>query len=109
MFKKLQFKTKDPQDIFVVLKKFEILILVRALLKGIPHTNFFFFCLFCLFRASPTAYGGSQASGLIGTVARATTTWNPSRVCDLHYSSWQLQILNPLSKARDRTRQRHGS
>ena len=24
-------------------------------------------------------------------------------VCDLHYSSWQLQILNPLSEARDLT------
>ena len=35
--------------------------------------------------------------------ARATATWNPSRVCDRHHSSWQRQILNPLSKARDRT------
>ena len=26
---------------------------------------------------------------------------DPSRVCDLHYSSWQCRILNPLSKARD--------
>ena len=28
----------------------------------------------------------------------------PSRVCDLHHSSQQRQIFNPLSKARDRTR-----
>ena len=26
-----------------------------------------------------------------------------SRVCDLHHSSWQHWILNPLSKARDQT------
>ena len=26
-----------------------------------------------------------------------------SHICDLHQSSWQSQILNPLSKARDRT------
>ena len=26
-----------------------------------------------------------------------------SLVCDLHHSSWQRHILNPLSKARDRT------
>ena len=26
-----------------------------------------------------------------------------SRVCDLHHSSWQFRILNPLSEARDRT------
>ena len=29
---------------------------------------------------------------------------DPSLVCDLHHSSWQHQILNPLSKARDQTR-----
>ena len=35
---------------------------------------------------------------------RATATWDPSRVCNLHHSSWQeCQILNPLSKARDQT------
>ena len=27
-----------------------------------------------------------------------------SRICDLHHSPQQRQILNPLSKARDRTR-----
>ena len=31
----------------------------------------------------------------------ATATWDPSHICDLHHSSWQHQILNPLSKARD--------
>ena len=35
---------------------------------------------------------------------RATATRDPSRVCDLHHSSWQRRILNPLSEARDRTR-----
>ena len=34
----------------------------------------------------------------------ATATWNPSHVCDLHHSSQQPWILNPLSKARDQTR-----
>ena len=29
---------------------------------------------------------------------------DPSHICDLHYSSWQHRILNPLSEARDRTR-----
>ena len=32
-----------------------------------------------------------------------TATWDPSSICDLHHSSRQHQILNPLSKARDRT------
>ena len=34
----------------------------------------------------------------------ATATWDPSCVCDLHHSSWQRWIVNPLSKGRDRTR-----
>ena len=33
-----------------------------------------------------------------------TATQDPSHVCDLHYSSQQCQILNPLSEARDQTR-----
>ena len=28
---------------------------------------------------------------------------NPSHVCDLHHSSWQWWVLNPLSEARDQT------
>ena len=35
---------------------------------------------------------------------RATAKRDPSRVCDLHHSSGQRRILNPLSEARDRTR-----
>ena len=33
----------------------------------------------------------------------AIATWDPSHVCDLHHSSEQLQILNPLNKAKDQT------
>ena len=33
----------------------------------------------------------------------ATTTWDPSRVYNLHHSSWQHRIHDPLSKAGDRT------
>ena len=35
---------------------------------------------------------------------RATARQDPSHVCDLHQSSRQRQLVNPLSKARDRTR-----
>jgi len=34
----------------------------------------------------------------------ATATRDPTSLCDLHHSSWQRQILNPLSEARDRTK-----
>ena len=33
----------------------------------------------------------------------ATASQDLSCVCDLHHSSWQCQILNPLSEARNRT------
>ena len=33
----------------------------------------------------------------------ATATPNPSHICDLHHSSRQRWILNPLSEARDPT------
>ena len=35
--------------------------------------------------------------------ATATAVRDLSHVCDLHHSSWQHWILNPLSGARDRT------
>ena len=34
---------------------------------------------------------------------RDTAMPDPSHVCDLHHSSWQCQIFNPLSEARDQT------
>ena len=66
---------------------------------------FFFFLFFGLFRAIPMAYEGSQARGLIGaTVAglhqSPTATQVPSCICNLHHSSRQHWILNPLSWAR---------
>ena len=30
----------------------------------------------------------------------ATATQDPSCICELHHSSWQCRILNPLSEAR---------
>ena len=37
-------------------------------------------------------------------LAYATATWDRSHICDLHHSSWQHLIPNPLIKARDGTR-----
>ena len=37
------------------------------------------------------------------TYTTAIATQNVSHVCDLHHSSQQPQILNPLSKAKDQT------
>ena len=49
-------------------------------------------CFVLPFRATTTAYGGSQARGLIRAAAAS-----------LHHGSQQHGILNPLSEARDRT------
>ena len=72
-----------------------------------------FFFVLCLFRASPMAYGCSQARGRIRVVAAghatATATATATAMQDLihvlylHHSSGQCQIVNPLSKARDQT------
>ena len=40
------------------------------------------------------------ARGQVGATATATATQDLSPICNLHHSSWQRQILNPLSKAR---------
>ena len=67
--------------------------------------TFFFF----LFRAVPTAHGSSQVRSLtrarLPAYATATATPDPSRshICNLHHSSEQCRILNPLSRARDQT------
>ena len=66
----------------------------------------FYSVVFCFTRATPAAYGGSQATGLIGAVA--AILWpsampDPSHICNLYHSSQKCQILNPLGKARDRT------
>ena len=37
------------------------------------------------------------------TYTTATAMWDPSLICDLHHSSQQHWILNPLRETRDRT------
>ena len=65
------------------------------------------YLLFCFFRAASTAYGGSQARSPIGATA-ASPHHSLHNIRSkphlwLHHSPRQHQILNPLSKARDRT------
>ena len=67
----------------------------------------FFFCLFvfCLFRATLAAYGGPQARGGIGATAdslhHSHSNVRSELFCDLHHSSQQCQILNPLIEVED--------
>ena len=68
---------------------------------------FYFILISGLLGAKPMAYRSSQARDRIRAVAASLhhshSTPDLSHVCDLHHSSWQHQILNPLSKARDCT------
>ena len=69
-------------------------------------TNFFFFLVFLGLHLQQI-YGHSQARGRIGAAAaglcHSHSNARSSHVCDLNHSSRQCQILNPLSRARDRT------
>ena len=47
---------------------------------------------------------GVQSELKLLAYARATAMPDLSHVCDLHHSSQQGRILNPLSEARDQTR-----
>ena len=55
-------------------------------------------------RAAPETYGGSRARGLIGAEAtglcHSHSNVGSEPDCDLHHSSRQRRILNPLSRAR---------
>ena len=63
---------------------------------------------FAFFRAAPAAYRdsrlGVQSEVQLLPYTTTTAMQDPNHVCDLHHSSRQCQILNPLSEARDRTR-----
>ena len=53
--------------------------------------------------ATPVAYVSSLARGHIRAAGNTTgtATPDPSHACDLHHSSRQHHILNPLSETRD--------
>ena len=61
------------------------------------------------FRAAPVAYGGSWLGVELElqlpayTTTTAAAIMGASHICDLHRSSWQRRILNPLSEARGQT------
>ena len=72
--------------------------------------GFFLFCFFFLLPFLGLLSGhmevprlGIQSELLLPVYATATAMQDPSRVCNLHHSSRQRQILNLLSEARIRT------
>ena len=70
----------------------------------------FFFFPFCHFfgplpRHMEVPRLGVESELLPPAYARAAATQDPRHIYDLHHSSRQRRIVNPLSKARDRTPQ----
>ena len=70
---------------------------------------FFVFLSFCYFfgllpRHMAVPRLGVESELQSTAYARATATWDLSRIWNLHHSSRQCRIVNPLSKDRDRTR-----
>ena len=72
-------------------------------------SSFFVFCfvLFCflgphLWHMDVLRLGVKSELQLPAYIT-ATATEDPGCICDLHHSSWQWQILNPICKARDPT------
>jgi len=73
---------------------------------NIQGFSFFFFFFFFVFSGSHPWHMevprlGVQSELLLPAYTRATEMPDPSRVCDLHHSSWQRRTLNSLSKARN--------
>ena len=69
---------------------------------------FFFFWLFVFLGLHPSRHMevprlGIQLELQLLACTTATATSDLSCICDLHHSSWQHWILDPLSKARDGT------
>ena len=68
----------------------------------------FFFFVFCHFlglhlRHMEVPRIGVKLELQLPAYTIAIATQDPSRVCDLHHSSWQCRILNPLSETRNWT------
>ena len=68
---------------------------------------FFFFFFFCSlgphWRHMEVPRLGVQLEQWLLSYTRATATRDWNRIFNLHQSSWQCQILNPLSEAKDWT------
>ena len=67
----------------------------------------FFFALLCFLGLHPWHREiprlGVQLELLLPAYTTATAMQDLSCICNLHHSSWQCWILNPLNEARDRT------
>ena len=82
---------------------FTLLIFLYFLTKVVVY-NYFIFCfVFMHLQHMEVPRLGVESELQVPAYATDTAMWDPSGICDLHCSSQQCRILNPLSEARDRT------
>ena len=97
-----RFRKSQIMSCWINILKFIIFFWFNLFLE---HREWDFF--FSPLRATPTVHGSSSLGVELElqllAYATATATLDLSHVCDLHHSSGQHQILNPLREARDRT------
>ena len=68
------------------------------------YFKFFYFCFLGLYPwHMEVPRLGVQLELQLPAYTTGTATLDPSHICDLHYSSQQCWILNPLSEASDQT------
>ena len=71
------------------------------------HRETFSFSFFVFLRLYPRQMEvprlGVKSELQLQAYTTATAMWDPSHICDIHHSSQQGSILNPLGEARDQT------
>ena len=91
-------------QLFTILKALKM---IYSMLRNKNGKTCFYFILKILFRATPWPMEvprlGVELKLQLLIYPTATAIQDPSHICDLHYSSRQCPILNPLSETRDRT------
>ena len=86
---------------FFPLVKLSGALLLFLIFDSLHCFPFFFFFLGPRVRLMEVPRLGVKSELPLPTHTTATATWDRSHVCDLHHSSKQHWILNPLSEARD--------
>ena len=95
--------------IFQQITKHSLILHINSQKSVNDHTHFYYFLLFyfwsfqghtCTIWKFPLQ-GMNWNCSCWHTPETQTATLDPSHDCNLHHSSWQQQIFNPLNKARD--------
>ena len=88
-------------------KRLQILNLVKHIVVNLKTYYYSFSSYNCTWSMWKFPRVGVESELQLPTFATATTTSDPSCICDLHHSSQQYWILNPLSEARERNPHPH--